>query len=206
MDTTHDLVEQQIDAWRSYVSRRDAIAHADVRELEGHLRDRIDELTASGLAGDEAFLVAIKRMGSLDELSREFAREHSERLWKQLVVEGGAGPAPARTNGLALTLALAGLAAAAVKLPALFGFGFASDGEFYQRNLALLVLPFLAALFLMRRRAGAETAAAVAVSFAAAALVLNGYPFEPDGATLLLAVTHVNVALWLGTRTTSKRK
>ncbi len=197
MDTTHDLVEQQIDAWRSYVSRRDAIAHADVRELEGHLRDRIDELTASGLAGDEAFLVAIKRMGSLDELSREFAREHSERLWKQLVVEGGAGPAPARTNGLTLTLALAGLAAAAVKLPALFGFGFAGDGAFYQRNLALLVLPFLAALFLMRRRAGAETAAAVAVSFAAAALVLNGYPFEPDGATLLLAVTHVNVALWL---------
>ena len=34
----------------------------------------------------EAFLVAVKRMGSLDALSREFAREHSERLWKQLVV------------------------------------------------------------------------------------------------------------------------
>jgi hypothetical protein len=25
-------------------------------------------------------------MGSVDELSREFAREHSERLWKQLVL------------------------------------------------------------------------------------------------------------------------
>ena len=162
MDLTHDAVEEQIDAWRAYVSRRQAIADTDVRELEGHLRDRIDELTASGLAGDEAFLVAIKRMGSLDELSREFAREHSERLWKQLVVEGDTGPAPARTNGLALTLALAALAAVAVKLPALFGLSFAGDGEFYQRNLALLVLPFLATLFLVRRRAGAETAATVA--------------------------------------------
>ena len=26
-----------------------------------------------------------KRMGDLDAVSREFAREHSERLWKQLV-------------------------------------------------------------------------------------------------------------------------
>jgi hypothetical protein len=30
--------------------------------------------------------VAVKRMGNLDALSREFAREHSDRLWKQLVL------------------------------------------------------------------------------------------------------------------------
>ena len=42
-------------------------------------------LTQAGLTEDEAFLVAVKRMGSLDAISREFAREHSERLWKQLV-------------------------------------------------------------------------------------------------------------------------
>ena len=29
----------------------------------------------------EAFLVAVKRMGSLDALSREFARAHAERLF-----------------------------------------------------------------------------------------------------------------------------
>ena len=43
-------------------------------------------LADAGLATDEAFLVAVKRMGDLDALSREFAREHSDRLWKQLVV------------------------------------------------------------------------------------------------------------------------
>ena len=47
---------------------------------------RSPTLTATGLTDDEAFLVAVKRMGNLDEVSREFAREHSDRLWKQLVL------------------------------------------------------------------------------------------------------------------------
>lgn len=33
-------------------------------------------------------------MGSLDALSREFAREHSERLWKQLVIAPEAATEP----------------------------------------------------------------------------------------------------------------
>ncbi len=49
-------------------------------------------------------------MGDLDDLSREFAREHSERLWKQLVVvptEEGEPRARARTDALvAFALAL----------------------------------------------------------------------------------------------------
>ena len=57
-----------------------------MEELEVHLRDQLTALTEAGLAEDEAFLVAVKRMGSLDALSREFARAHSERLWKQLVI------------------------------------------------------------------------------------------------------------------------
>ena len=39
-----------------------------------------------GLDHEDAFLVAIKRMGNLDSVSREFAREHSDRLWKQLIL------------------------------------------------------------------------------------------------------------------------
>src|SRR3990170_1856701 len=79
-------VEEQIARWRSYLGRRQAIHSVDVAELEDHLREQIAVLADAGLAPDEAFLVAVKRMGDLDALSREFAREHSERLWKQLVV------------------------------------------------------------------------------------------------------------------------
>ena len=79
-------VEEQIARWRSYLGRRQAIHSVDVAELEDHLREQIAVLVDAGLATDEAFLVAVKRMGDLDALSREFAREHSDRLWKQLVV------------------------------------------------------------------------------------------------------------------------
>jgi len=79
-------LEEQIAQWRLYLRRRRAIHGSDVEELEGHLRDQIAVLSEAGLAGDEAFLIAVKRMGNLDALSREFAREHSERLWKQLVI------------------------------------------------------------------------------------------------------------------------
>src|SRR2546422_10576534 len=73
---------EQIAQWRAYLRRRQAVHGPDVEELEGHLRDQLVALTDAGLAGDEAFLVAVKRMGSLDALSREVARAHSERLWK----------------------------------------------------------------------------------------------------------------------------
>ncbi len=80
-------------------------------------------LADAGLATDEAFLVAVKRMGDLDALSREFAREHSDRLWKQLVVspsDTGEPRAAARTDAI-VAFGLAVAAAVAVKVPALFG-------------------------------------------------------------------------------------
>src|SRR5512139_4185797 len=115
-------LEEQIDQWRSYLRRRQAIHSVDVAELEDHLREQVAVLMGAGLAADEAFLVAVKRMGELDALSREFAREHSERLWKQLVVASDPGEprAQARTDAF-VALALAVAAAVLVKLPELFG-------------------------------------------------------------------------------------
>ena len=98
-------LEAQIGQWRQYVQRRRELQTPDADELEDHLRGSVDELVAAGLSDDEAFLVAVKRMGSLDELSREFAREHSERLWKQLVLTGEPGPgAPAADTRARRTL------------------------------------------------------------------------------------------------------
>src|SRR6185295_2828851 len=114
-------LEEQIAQWRAYVRRRQALHGPDIEELEGHLRDQLVALTEAGLAGDEAFLVAVKRMGSLDALSREFARAHSERLWKQLVMTPDAAEesATGRTEIL-VVLSLAVAAALAIKVPALF--------------------------------------------------------------------------------------
>src|SRR5690242_5100341 len=87
-----DGVESQIAQWRAYVAQAPAVDDRDVDELEAHLRDQMAELDAARLTADEAFLVAVKRMGDLDTLSREFAREHSGRLWKQLVLGGDDEP------------------------------------------------------------------------------------------------------------------
>src|SRR5215216_6182145 len=109
-------LEEQIDQWRSYLRRRQAIHSVDVAEQEAVLMD-------AGLAPDEAFLVAVKRMGDLDALSREFAREHADRLWKQLVVvpsDSGESRARARTDAI-VAFCLAVAAALAIKVPALFG-------------------------------------------------------------------------------------
>ena len=191
-------IEEQIGQWRTFVARREAITGADVTELESHLRDQIDGLAASGLSNDEAFLVAVTRLGKLDDLSREFAREHSDRLWKQLVVGDDESAAPRRT-GLALAFALACAAGLAVKVPALFGITIGGDPAFYGLNLAVLILPFLAAFFLVRRRARIGTIVAVAAPFAGAAVLLNVYPFTMGGSTIGLAALHAAVALWLVT-------
>ncbi len=186
-------LEAQIDAWRRHLTGRTAIAAGDVVELEAHLRDQVDALTESGLTGEEAFLVAIRRIGALDDLSREYAREHSDRLWKQLFVSGDA---PDRRGEITTAVVVAVLAAAAVKVPALFGIEFGS-GSFYARNLAVLVLPFLAGWFLVRRRASAGATASVAGSFVAAALVANLFPLVPGGMTAFLTPVHLAVVLWL---------
>src|SRR5918996_2111619 len=90
-----ESMESQIAGWRAYVANAPGVNGRGVDELEDHLRQQIADLNAVGLSADEAFVVAVKRMGELDVLSREFAREHSGRLWKQLVLRGDDEPARA---------------------------------------------------------------------------------------------------------------
>lgn len=193
-------LEEQIDRWRSYLLRRQAIHSVDVAELEDHLREQVAVLVDAGLDYDEAFLVAVKRMGDLDSLSREFAIEHSERLWKQLVVVGSdsgeSGVSAKREGVIAFCLALA--AAVLIKLPVLFGYDLDQDGGFYARNLSFFVLPVLTGYFVWKRGLlGAATLRWLGAALVAAAVFVNVYPFDPDGQTAVLAALHLPIALWL---------
>ena len=69
-DSVMESVESQIAEWRAYVANAPGVNGRDIDELEDHLRGQIAELNSAGLADDEAFLVAVKRMGDLDDLSR----------------------------------------------------------------------------------------------------------------------------------------
>ncbi len=199
-------LEEQIDQWRSYLRRRQAIHSVDVTELEDHLREQVAGLVDAGLATDEAFLVAVKRMGNLDALSREFAREHSERLWKQLVVvpsDAGEPRTRARTDAF-VVFGLAVAAAVFIKVPDLFGIRLGDqDAEgFYARNMAFFVLPLLTGYFVWKRRLDPGILRWLAVAFVAAGVFANVYPFAPGrvesfGHTEALTALHLPIALWL---------
>ena len=205
-DAAADSLEQQIGAWRAHLRRSGAVTTPDAAELEDHLREQIASLNGDGLSDDEAFLVAVKRMGAVDALTREFAREHSERLWKQLVLsgdawEGGAEPEAAYgSRKMWVALALAVAAALAIKLPALFGISFGEgDGMFYPLNIAFFTLPFIAAYFAWERPLARSGWIGLAAVFAVAAAVVNAFPFRPSpGAdTQVLTIIHLPIALWL---------
>jgi hypothetical protein len=195
-------LEEQIAQWRTYLRRRQAVHGPDVEELEGHLRDQLAALTEAGLAGDEAFLVAVKRMGNLDALSREFARAHSERLWKQLViaphaVDESANTAHAETL---IVLSLAVAAALAVKVPALFGHGINPNENFplfYGRNASLFVFPLLTIYFMWKRGSHLVHGLWYAMAFAAGAVLANVFPFARGSDTEVLTILHLPIALWL---------
>jgi hypothetical protein len=195
-----DPLEAQIGQWRSYLRRRQAIRPLDVEELEDHLRDQVAALRGAGLSDDEAFLVAVKRMGALDTISNEFAREHSDRLWKQLVVAPADAAAPradARIE-IIVVFALAVAAALAVKLPELFGLDLTGkDMPFYLRNFSLFVLPLLTGYFVWKRGLGGRAAMGLAAAFAVAVVFANLYPVERGSNLNALTALHLPIALWL---------
>ncbi|WP_327001258.1 permease prefix domain 1-containing protein [Dactylosporangium sp. NBC_01737] len=200
MTTPDEGLEAQIGQWRQYVQRRRELQTPDADELEDHLRGSVDELVAAGLSEDEAFLVAVKRMGSLDELSREFAREHSERLWKQLVLTGEPGTPAADTRSrrtLWVMIGCAAGAAATFKVPELFGMDLDDDGVFYATNIALFTLPWLAGFLAWRRRASRPLIAVVATLFVLGAVAANVYPLGGDSQSLVITAIHLPIALWL---------
>jgi hypothetical protein len=198
VDSDYDL-EGQIAEWRAYMHRRRELLHTDAEELEDHLRSQITDLTDAGLRADEAFLIAVKRMGSLDELSREFAREHSERLWKQLVLPGEPDVLAARSRReLPVMVLCAAAAALAIKVPALFGLDISDDDAgFYARNASLFALPALAAYFVWQRRVGLRVIAVLASLFLLGAVAANAYPLAGNSQSIVLTAIHLPIALWL---------
>ena len=195
------MLEDRIGEWRSYLLRRQAIDAKDVDELEDHLRTQVADLREAGLDEEEAFFIAVKRLGDLNTLSREYAQEYSERLWKRLVVAPEAGDSGAEWRKEALVaVGLAVAAGVAIKVPELFGMrhdGSDAGEFFYLKNLSLFVLPFLAVFFAWKRGLEPAVRLWLAVPFIVGALAMNFLPFTPMGHTQILAALHLPMALWL---------
>lgn len=189
------MLDEDIAQWRARITRGGAIAPADADELETHLRDEVAELEAGGLTDDEAFLVAVKRLGQVDRLTAEFAREHSDRLWKQLVLGDDDASDEPRTS--AIRMAACAAAAAIVIQIARLAAGIPETGEtWFLRDLGLFALVPLAFYFAWSRSVTPRRAFLLGAAVAVVGIVVNLYPFPAGSDTEILVAIHLPVVLW----------
>ncbi|MEX2280403.1 MAG: permease prefix domain 1-containing protein, partial [Acidimicrobiia bacterium] len=184
-----ERLESDIAEWRAFVAQGPAMDGRDVEELEVHLRDQVTDLTTAGLDEDEAFLIAVKRMGGIDELSAEFARQHSGRLWRQLGLAGRADQSEPDSRWVEM-LMFAVAAAVAIQIVRLVAGFPGEESRWLVRNLGLLVIPFLAGFFARRRRLSLRKTLLTIAPFAVVGLVINLYPYTEGGSTEILVAAH----------------
>ncbi|MBE0535283.1 MAG: hypothetical protein IH624_06390 [Phycisphaerae bacterium] len=72
-----------VENWRRELSQSEAIAAADLNEMETHLREEIEGLAGRGLTEEEAFVIAARRLGSAGDLTCEFAKVNGAFIWQR---------------------------------------------------------------------------------------------------------------------------
>ncbi len=190
-------LDEGVQQWRASLARGRVIDAADLDELEEHLRDQAEDLTASGLSEDEAFLIALKRLGAADRLTAEFAREHGDRLWKHLVLapEVDAGDGRSR-HPLLVMIAFAVLAAVSIQIGRIAADTPGGTASWFPRNVSLFVLPVLAGYLAWIRGITRRRALVLGAIVAVLAIGVNVFPFDDSSATATLVAIHLPVVLW----------
>jgi hypothetical protein len=77
--TSFDLI-REIQQWRDNLAASPAFRGENLDELESHLRDSVSALQSHGLAPDEAFIIAARRIGKGGSLETEFAKVNRRGL------------------------------------------------------------------------------------------------------------------------------
>ena len=195
-ETTNGDATARFAAWRSHLLRDGEVSEADLDELEEALSGEFGSLREASLDPDEAFLVALKRVGEADPPTREFARQHAVRMLEP-PAEAGTGRWGVGAETW-VALGLAALAAAAAKALQLLGPPLTEDAiAFYARNESIVALGCVAGYFAWKRGLSTARSVRVVAVFVAAAVLTGVFPFTPAGATDVLAALHLPIALWL---------
>src|SRR5208282_4573250 len=78
--TSFDL-NDAVRNWRGGLSRSPQFRGEDIAELEAHLRDSVAAFGKKGLSEEEAFLLAVRRLGNQAKLEPEFAKINRTEVW-----------------------------------------------------------------------------------------------------------------------------
>lgn len=74
-------LNEEIAGWRNELGESDAISPTELDELESHLRDSFGELQVQLDRPEEAFWLATRRLGSGEQLDREFSKINPNTVW-----------------------------------------------------------------------------------------------------------------------------
>ena len=81
-ETRFDL-NSAIETWRNELATQSQLTPDDRRELERHLADSIADLRGRGLADEEAFWLARRRIGRPQQLAEEFKKVNPGSVWPE---------------------------------------------------------------------------------------------------------------------------
>lgn len=84
-------LNKSLGQWRANLQNLGGFRADELDELEAHLRESLSELHARGLAIQEAFMIATRRLGSERQLSDEFAKANPQRTWTERAMWMAAG-------------------------------------------------------------------------------------------------------------------
>lgn len=190
-------LESQIQTWRKQLYAAGSIELQDIDELEAHLRDSVDELISKDLGEEEAYILAIHRLGDISVIHDEFAKISTEDIWKQLFIPVHTTSAMRNIRKeLGIVIILALLAGVLSRIPLLLGYGNIDEyGLLFFRNSGFFAL-FPVALYCLWKRALPLKKSLWAVSvFPALALVVNLYPSYEPYHTSVLGALHTPILL-----------
>ncbi len=188
-------LEGQIHSWKAHLTATRAISNNDIEGMETHLRSIITDLTGQVISEEEAFLVAIRRIGSLGSIETEFERLTTEELWLPLFTPILTPISQKiQSKELFVIIALALLGGLLGKIPALFGYGdFGTHDILYLKNASLFALTPVALYLLYKQALPLRKTTMVLAYFPLAALLVNLYPYQEPYHTAILGIIHLPI-------------
>lgn len=197
MDGNVTIIDKKIRELRDYYLCSGCFSDSDIDELEDHLREEIASLMQNSLSEEEAFLIAVRRIGNPPSLSNEFRKINTHDLWKKLFSE----PADIEerrknTKELLLIVLLAISAGLMTELTRLFGMSFEENDIFYLKNASFFVLPFITFYFIRKKHISLPALSTILLAFSLSLLLINLYPFSGETPTLMLSIIHLPLCLW----------
>ncbi|NBK23066.1 MAG: hypothetical protein EOM68_13680, partial [Spirochaetia bacterium] len=172
-------LEGQICSWKAHLNATSAISNSDIEGMETHLRAIIADLSGQAISIEEAFLIAIRRLGDIGVNGTEFEKPSTKELWLPLFT-------PIQTpisqkiqrKELFVIIALALFGGLLSKIPALFGYGdFGTYDTLFLRNASLFAFTPVALYLLYKQGLPLNKTTMALAYFPLAALLVNLYPY-----------------------------